>query len=85
MSNIIKTESQCPLFAAINIAKIQVTYSLAKFSKVLSSMKNIEENVANSFSTLACLQHDFKLVVEKCTKIDFISVELDKLKSAVGR
>ena len=80
---------QCPTFAAINIAKLPVVtsdaFSLAKLSKDLSSVLNIEEKVANSFSTLACLQHDFKVVLEKCTKIDVMSVELEKLTSAVDR
>ena len=80
---------QCPTFAAINIAKLPVVtsdaVSLAKLSKDLSSVLNIKEKVANSFSTLASLHHDFKLVLEKCTKIDVISVELKKLISAVDR
>ena len=81
--------SQCPIFAAINIAKLPVVtsdaFSFAKLSKDISSVLHIEENVANSFSTLACLQHDFKVVLEKCTKIDVMTVELEKLKSAVDR
>ena len=60
-------------------------FSFAMLSMDLSSVLHIEENVANSFSTLACLQHDFKVVLEKFTKIDVISVELEKLKSAVDR
>ena len=38
------------------------------------------EKVANSFSTLQCLQADFQMVLEKCVKIDNITTEVASLK-----
>ena len=39
----------------------------------------------NSLATLACLQNDFKAVLEKCSKIDNIVEDLNNLKSAVEK
>ena len=54
-------------------------------SKDISSVLNIEQNVDNSLATLACLQNDFKAVLEKCSKIDNIAEDLNNLKSAVEK
>ena len=79
----------CPVFVAANLAKLPIitadAFNLVKMSKDISSVLNIEQNVDNSLATLACLQNDFKAVLEKCSKIDNIAEDLNNLKSAVEK
>ena len=60
-------------------------FNLAKLSKDIASVLNIEQNVATSSATLADLQHDLTFVLEKCSKIDVNTDKLEKLKSTVDR
>ena len=61
--------ANCPVFVAANLAKLPVitadAFNLAKMSKDISSVLIIEQNVHNTFASLACLQNDFKTVLEK--------------------
>ena len=54
-------------------------------SKDISSVLNIEQNVDNSLATLACLQNDFKAVLERFSKIDNIAEDLNNLKSGIEK
>ena len=79
----------CPSFVALNIAKLPIVtadaFNIAKLSKDVVSVLNIEQNVATSSATLDSLQNNLASVLEKCSKIDAIADELEKLKSAVER
>ena len=79
----------CPSFVALNIAKLPIVtadaFNIAKLSKDAVSVLNIEQNVATSSATLDSLQDNLASVLEKCSKIDAIADELEKLKSAVER
>ena len=70
--------ANCPLFVAANLAKLPVitadTFNLAKMSKGISFVLNIEQNVDN-----------LKSILKKCTKTDTIAEDLDNLKSAIER
>ena len=78
--------ANCPVFVAANLAKLPVitadAFNLAKMSKGISSVLNIEQNVHNTLASLACFQNDFQTVLEKCSKIDNIAENLNNLKSA---
>ena len=79
----------CPSFVALNIAKLPIVtaeaFNIAKLSKDVVSVLNIEQNEATSSATLDSLQNNLASVLEKCSKIDAITDELEKLKSAVER
>ena len=81
--------ANCPVFVAANLAKLPVitadAFNLAKMSKGISSVLNIEQNVHNTLASLACFQNDFQTVLEKCSKIDNIAENLNNLKSAVEK
>ena len=78
-----------PVFVAANLAKLPVitadAFNLAKMTKGISSVLNIEQNVHNTLASLACFQNDFKTVLGKCSKIDNIAENLNNLKSAVEK
>ena len=79
----------CPTFVAVNIAKLPVVtadaFNLARISKDIMSILSIEKNEANSLATLDCLQSDVTSVLDKCSKIDVIANELERLKFAIDR
>ena len=79
----------CPTIVAVNIAKLPVVtadaFNLARMSKDIMSILSIEKNEANSLATLDCLQSDVTSVLDKCSKMDVIANELERLKFAIHR
>ena len=63
-----------------------VTYKqgVQKFSPALRSV-SLSTSMHNSLATLDCLQSDVTSVLDKCSKIDVIANELERLKFAIDR
>ena len=57
-------------------------FHLAKLSKNVASVLNIERNIGTPSATLADQLHNLTSVLKKCTKVDAITDELEKLKLA---
>ena len=80
--------SNCPMFVAANLANVPIVsadaYDLAKLSMHIESVLKLENQVASSFEALACLQVDFKTVLQKCSKIDMLSQDIAALKTLVA-
>ena len=60
-----EVSANCPVYVAANLAKLYVitadAFNLAKMSKDISSVSNIEQNINSSLASLACIQNDLKL------------------------
>ena len=80
--------SDCPRFVAADLSNVPVTtsdaFDLAKLSKNIEYVLNLESRVSESFATLSCLQIDFKSILHKCNKIDMLTDEIMALKLSIA-
>ena len=80
--------SGCPRFVAADLSNVPITtsdaFDLAKLSKSIEHVLQLESQVSDSFAALSCLQVDFKSVLQRCNKIDVLTDEIMALKLSIA-
>ena len=80
--------SGCPRFVAADLSNVPITtsdaFDLAKLSKSIELVLQLESQVSDSFAALSCLQVDFKTILQRCNKIDVLTDEIMALKLSIA-